>query len=193
MIKLPIIVSDIAIAVTVFVFLGRRGVDDKARLWTALVALGPSFILISGIHGQLDSLAILLAVIAVAVWHEGGDRRALFAGPLINMGTTLKTVPILVILALLPTARSKREATTLLGASAVIPALAIAPFFLTEPRATIRALRYFGVPGAGGSSLVNIYVPMMTLLWVAFLAGFVLAVRDIGVEADHGRTKVSPD
>src|SRR5258708_7967034 len=73
---LPPIVADAAIAWLVADFLGRRGADYRARLAAAgLVALGPSFIAISGYHGQLDSLAILPAVAALRYWEIGDPRR----------------------------------------------------------------------------------------------------------------------
>jgi len=68
----------------------------------ALIALGPPFVVISGYHGQIDSLAILPAVAALIVWETAPDRRALIAGLLIGVGAATKTVPGLMLLALLP-------------------------------------------------------------------------------------------
>ena len=61
---------------------------------------------------------------------------------------------MLLAVALLPTARSWREAATLVGVSAAPSLLTIAPFFVAEPRATLEALRYIGLVGLGGLSVV---------------------------------------
>src|SRR5438105_1919942 len=82
---LPAIAADAAIAWLVQAGLGRAGASDRTRLSAcALVALGPAFALISGMHGQIDSVAILPAVLALVVWERGGSRRALAAGLLIG-------------------------------------------------------------------------------------------------------------
>src|SRR5207302_10782054 len=105
------IAADAAIAWLVQAGLGRAGASDRTRLSAcALVALGPAFALISGMHGQIDSVAILPAVLALVVWERGGSRRALAAGLLIGRAASIKTAPGLMVLALLPSVRSRREA-----------------------------------------------------------------------------------
>ncbi len=165
LIKLPMIFADLGIAVTVVMLLRARGVDERTQLLAAaLIAFGPSFFLISGVHGQLDAVAILPALIALAVWERGGNRRAPLAGVLVGLGIALKTVPILTLIAILPTVRSRREGVTLLGAAALIPAATLAPFFLAEPEATVQSLMYAGAPGVGGLSLV--VQPSLAEVWI---------------------------
>jgi hypothetical protein len=49
--------------------------------------LGPSFIDISGYHGQIDSVAILPAVLALMVWERRPQpTRSVRAGLLIGLG-----------------------------------------------------------------------------------------------------------
>jgi hypothetical protein len=154
-IVLPAVFADAGLAWLVHAGLGRTGASERARLGAAgAVALGPSFALVSGFHGQIDSVAILPAVAALLVWERGGPRRALAAGLLIGVGASIKTAPGLVLLALLPTVGSRREAATLLGAAVALPLAALAPFLAAEAAGVMRALGYGGIPGQGGITLL---------------------------------------
>ncbi|MGI9021602.1 MAG: glycosyltransferase 87 family protein [Solirubrobacterales bacterium] len=156
-VQLAPIAADAAIAWLVQDYLGARGASERTRLGAvALVALGPAFWLISGYHGQLDPVAILPAVAAVWAWERTPPaRRGLVAGALIGLGGAVKTVPLLVTLALLPSARSFREAATLIGAAAAVPLLALAPFLIADFDGASRALGgYSGAPGLGGITML---------------------------------------
>lgn len=156
LVRTPSIAADAVIAWIVQDHLGRHGQGGRARVAAAaLVALGPSFAVIAGYHGQIDSVAILPAVLAVAVWDRApAGRRALYAGTLVGAGACVKTTPILVLLALLPAVRSRREAATLVAAALAVPALALAPFLLSTPGDVREALAYRGFPGTSGLSIL---------------------------------------
>jgi hypothetical protein len=66
----------------------------------------------------------------------------------------VKTFPLVMLFALLPLARDRREAATLLVVAVGLPVAAMAPWIVAEPDATLAALRYQGVPGWGGLSLL---------------------------------------
>jgi hypothetical protein len=72
---------------------------------------------------------------------------------LIGLGASLKTVPIVLVLALLPSARSVRECAVLAGAAVAVPLLSLAPFLAVHPGDVKDALGYTGLPGVGGLSL----------------------------------------
>ena len=152
--QVPAILADAAIALVVHWWLRLRGHGERAALaGAALVALGPSFAVISGYHGQIDSVAILPAVLGVLAWERGGPRRGLVAGALIGLGAAIKTTPGFCALALLPTARSWRERATVLAVTAVVPLIAVAPWVISHTESTVRALTFNrGVPGFGGWS-----------------------------------------
>lgn len=154
--------------------LGRNGATRRTRLAAAgLVALGPSFWAISGYHGQIDSVAIAPAVAALVVWDQAPlHRRAVAAGLLIGVGASVKTVPLFMLLALLPSVRSPREAATLVAAAGAVPLLAMAPFLVADFHAVREALGYTGAPGLGG----------VTMLIQPELARAVLTARFEGVE-----------
>lgn len=156
-VQVPAIAADAGIAWLVQDFVGRRGASERDRLVAAgLVALGPAMFLVSGFHGQIDSVAILPAVAAVWIWERRPDwrGRALAAGLLIGVGANVKTVPLVVVFALLPWCRGPREAVTLAAAAAVVPLAALAPWLTAHPDATAEALRYTGAPGVGGLGLL---------------------------------------
>jgi uncharacterized membrane protein len=156
LIRLPAIVADIAIAWLVQDYLRRRGRGEGARLAAAaLVALGPSFAAVSGFHGQIDAVAILPAVAALVVWdHSDAPWRPYAAGGLIGLGASVKTIPLVLLLALVPASRSPGEAARLVGSAVVVPLAAVAPFVLSEGTGWLRVFRYNGAPGLGGLSLL---------------------------------------
>ena len=157
-IQLAPIAADAGIAWLVQDHLGRRGASERVRLVAvALVMLGPAFWIVSGYHGQVDSVAILPAVAALWLWERmpPGPGRGIAAGVLIGAGAAVKFVPVLLIVALLPWVRSRREAAGLIGAAAAVPLIAFAPFLLTEGQAVVDALReHRFLPGFGGISLL---------------------------------------
>jgi hypothetical protein len=154
--RIPPILADLALAWLVAWELGRRGARATVRvLAAATIAFGPSFVVSSAIEGQIDALAILPAVVAVLIWERGDrERRAIVAGLLIGVGAAIKTAPFLVVLALLPTAVSRREMARVVAWAAAVPAALLLPFAVADPSGTVQALRYGGFPGAGGVSLV---------------------------------------
>jgi hypothetical protein len=153
-IRLPAIAADVGIAWVVQDLLRRFGASEPRRLAAAaIVLLGPIFIGVSAFNGQLDPVAILPALLALWVWTKPGlGRRALFAGVLIGVAASLKTVPILMVLALAPSARSWREAGTLAAAAGLTLAVIFSPFVLSTPHEALRVFTYHGVPGFGGIS-----------------------------------------
>jgi hypothetical protein len=166
LIRLPVVLSDLAIAWVVQDFVRARGNSEGAALGAAaLVALGPSFIAISAVHGQIDAAAILPAVIALSVWERAQPaHRAWIAGLLIGTGAAIKLVPGLMVLALAPSARSRRELATLVGATLVVPLLSTLPMVAAAGTGWIGTiLHYHGGSGLGGLSLVA--QPDLPLNW----------------------------
>ena len=154
-IRLAPIAANLGIAFVVQDFLGQRGAERSTRLaGAALVAPGPSFLVVSGYHGQFDAVAFLPAVLALTLWERDLPRRALWAGLLIGLGGALKTVPLLLLVALLPSVRTRREAAVLVGAAALPVLAALAPFAIAGTLPDLHVFTYRGIPGAGGLSLV---------------------------------------
>jgi hypothetical protein len=166
-VQLPSIVADAALAwLVAAALLAWRRNEAVALAGGLLVALGPSFALISGYHGQIDSVAILPAVAGVIAWRELGSRRALPAGALIGLGAAVKTVPLFVVLPLLAGARDARERIRLVAAAVAVPLLVTLPLLARDPAPIVDALTSNrGVPGFGGlSAFVD---PETTRTWAA--------------------------
>jgi hypothetical protein len=153
--KLGPILADVGLALAIYTYLGWREAGERARLVGAgLVMLGPSFIATSGYHGQIDSVAILFAVLALMAWEYAAQPgRAVRAGLLIGIGAAVKTVPLLLVPALIGSSRSWREAVKLLAAALVIPALVLVPLWLGGVDLH-EVITYTGFPGLGGLSIV---------------------------------------
>jgi hypothetical protein len=153
--KLGPSLADVGLALAIYIYLGWRGARERLRLAGAtLVLLGPSFIAISGYHGQIDSAAILPAVVGLMVWERSsGPNRGLWAGLLIGVGAAVKLPPLLLVLPLLGSARSWREGAKLAGAALAVLLLTLAPLWAAGIDLH-RVVRYAGFPGWGGLSLV---------------------------------------
>ena len=130
LIQVPIIAADAGIALLIWSFLGRRGAATRTRLAGAgLVALGPVFVLglrlvrtvRRGRHPPRGRRAERYGSV------PGRVAGALVAGLLIGLGAALKTTPGLMLLALLPSARSRREAVTLVVAAVAVPLAMLLP------------------------------------------------------------------
>ena len=154
-IQLPAVLADAGIACVVCSLLRLRGLSERVQLGAvALVMFGPAFLLVSGYHGQIDSVAILPAVAALLVWERGGERRALWAGLLIGLGGAVKIVPLVMVLPLLVRAKGRREAALLIGGASLVMALVLAPWVLADASGTLDSLKNRGFPGLGGISLI---------------------------------------
>ena len=164
--RLPMIVADAVMATLVADFLWRREKGAGIVLTAAaLIAAGPVFLAISGVHGQFDSVAMVFGVAAIWAWERGGSRRALQAGVLIGIGAAMKTIPIFLLLALIPWVRGRGEAARLIVPAVVIPAIAIAPFLLANGPDTVDSLRgNQGIAGFGGASLLLLQ-PSIREVW----------------------------
>lgn len=178
------ILADAGLAWIVQAFLGARGASERTRvLAAALVLLGPSFAIISGFHGQLDALSILPAALGFWCWTRlDPGQRALITGVLIGAGGSIKIPSLLLVLALLPSARSFREGATLLVAAGAVPLLLFAPWLAADAEGTIAALRMNdGIPGFGGISLL--VQPDLSAAWLhtkdVELSGATRALMDV--------------
>ena len=166
-VRIVLSAGDALLAYLVFVLLRERDGEERGALrGAAIIALGPTLIVVSGFHGQLDSVAWLPVVGALIAWQRDGPHRPLWAGLLVGLGASIKTVPIVALFALLPTVRTRREALTLAAATLAVPILLLLPFLVADPHGVVGAFRYRGLGGLGGLSLVA--QPELTVHWLAF-------------------------
>lgn len=182
--QLAPIIADVLLAFIVLVYLDWRGAGERTKLASAaVILLAPGFWVISGYHGQIDAVACVPALLALIVWQREGERRALTAGVLMGIAVAVKQPPVIMVLALLPTARSFREAMLLLVAMGLLIVLSVAPFLIADLPGTVDGLTANkGLPGLGGISLL--LQPDLSALW--------LHTKDVSLSAlseavfDHG-------
>jgi hypothetical protein len=94
-------------------------------------------------------------LLALIVWERGPrDSRALSAGLLIGLGAAIKTVPLLLLVALIPSSRSPREGAKLTIAAVAVPLVLLLPFAVADSSGVATLADYSGAPGVGGLSLV---------------------------------------
>ena len=136
--------------------LGRFGRDDRTRLAAAAVlAFGPLSVAGAGWFGQLDTPAALAALAALWVWTRPGQRnRAVWAGLLLALAASIKTVPLLLVLPFAAAARNHREGATVAGVAVGGALLALLPFYASTPDAVSSLGAYHGLPAVGGLSLI---------------------------------------
>ncbi|MBA3329249.1 MAG: acyltransferase [Solirubrobacterales bacterium] len=156
LVRLPEVGADLAIAWLVQWHLAFRGASPRTRVTAAaLILLSPAMMAVSGMHGQVDPVQWLPAIVGLIAWERlPAGQRAPVAGLLIGVGAATKTMPALVALALLPHGESWRERSVLLGACAAVPLAAMVPFLLADPGGVGEFLSYSSIPGQGGLSMI---------------------------------------
>lgn len=128
--------------------------DERARLAAASVAaFGPLSVFGSAWFGQLDTPAALFALLALWAWQRT-ERRALWAGLLLAVAASIKTVPLLLVVPFAAAARDRREGATVVAVAVGGALLALLPFYLQTPAAVSSLGGYHGLPAVGGLSLV---------------------------------------
>jgi Glycosyltransferase family 87 len=155
--RLPPVLANVVLAWLIQDDLRDRNATSKTRLAAvALVMFGPLFISVSSATGQIDGLAFVPVVLALIVWRRrDGRSRAIASGLLLAAGGLIKLVPLLFVGALLPTARSLREAAVLIASSIGLVICVLAPFLAADPHGVIHSLDYGGFPGGGGLAVIT--------------------------------------
>ncbi len=148
--KLPAIVADLGTALLVFSALRAR--SERAALGAAAaVLLSPALVLVSGFHGNTDSVLVFFSLAAVLAAERG---RGPLAGALVALAVGTKLAGVLVLAPVLVTLES-RERRRALGAIVAASALLWAPGFLLAPRHVIaKTLGYAPPSGGYGPGLV---------------------------------------
>lgn len=176
-IRLPLVLVDGALVWLIQYAVRLLGRSKNAGLLAAaLVAFGPPFLAETVLQGQLDGAAALCVLGAGVLWLRAPQpTRWLWAGLALGIGAGIKTVPILGLLALYPTAVDNRERVKLTIVAAAIPCLAVLPFEVAYTGTVHTILRYHGLAGLGGLSLL--VQPHLVHHWPASLAHLNLANR----------------
>ncbi len=116
-VKIPPIAADV-----VLVWMVSRLAGPDGRTRALQFAVNPLSLMIASLHGQIEPVALALALGGVLVLRSG---RPVLAGVLLGAAIAAKTWPVLILLAVLPLRRPGYSARILAG-SAVVPVLCLA-------------------------------------------------------------------
>ncbi len=155
-VRLPVIVADLGTAWLVAGELARSGRSQRDCLLAAgCIALAPVYLAVAGIHGQIDSVMMLFAVGGLVAWRRLPPPYDLvIGGLLLGVAVSIKSMAVLVVLALVFAAGTLRRAALLIASTAAVPFALLLPYLLVNDAAVRLAFSYRGLPGVGGLSLV---------------------------------------
>lgn len=152
-IKTPLILSDAAISVLLYKIGASRG-KRLAILLGLLYAFNPVSILITGFHGQFDTLAIMATLLSVHFLNKRKERASAVA---LSLAIGLKAFPILVLpFFLIHIKGSIRNRITFASLATVPVGIILAPFLLSDFQAVKGQLfDYAGMTDYGWAALVR--------------------------------------
>jgi uncharacterized membrane protein len=139
LVKLPVLAAELGIVALLAHWGEERG--GRARWAPWLYALHPVAVLVSGFHGQFDSLALLALLLALR-WSARGRHDA--AALALAAGIALKSFPVLAFPVLLQRVRGGRARARFAALALAPVALLLVPFAIDDPRALARELFAYG-------------------------------------------------
>ena len=139
LVKLPVLAAEIAIVALLARWGAERGGAARWAPW--IYALHPVAVLVSGFHGQFDSLALLMVLLAVRASERGRQDRAALV---LAAGIALKSFPVLAVPVLLLRVTGAAARVRFLALALLPVALLLAPFLVHDARAVVRELFGYG-------------------------------------------------
>ena len=188
LVKLPVLAGELLIVA----LLARwaRESEGPARWAAWIYALHPVAVLVSGFHGQFDSLALLMILIAVRASDRGRHDAAALA---LAGGIALKSFPVLAVPVLLLRVKGATARTRFL-VLALLPVAAILVPYLVHDRAAV-ARELFGYGGVADFGWIGawrglrwasdgmlargearFHEPLVTITKMLFLGGYVAVI-----------------
>jgi hypothetical protein len=166
-IKLPILAADVALAVFAFLILRARGMGPwRAFAWSSVVALSPVLVLVTGYHGQFDSIAIAFLVAAAYFGEEAPGRSwsLPLSATLLGLAIAFKAFPVLVLpFFLWRCCRNWREVGVFSTLAALPTVLVLGPYVLVGWDGVREGLLgYSGVTDHGWASLLRAWLSRTT-------------------------------
>jgi tetratricopeptide (TPR) repeat protein len=170
--RLPGILADTANLWIVWKLLGER-VQQRSVCWSlVLLAAAPTLILISGFHGNTDSVVIFFVLLSIYLIETGASGWA--AGIALGLACCFKVFPVIVVPVLLLNASgrkpliNKRWIEFCAGAAATL-LICWSPFLFQDPKAVIeQVLGYRSLYGHWGLSYLGLLLPD-SLAWAEML------------------------
>ena len=185
LVKLPVLAAEVGIVALLARWGAERGGAARWAPW--IYALHPVAVLVTGFHGQFDSLALLMVLIAARASERGRHDAAALA---LAAGVAVKSFPILAVPALLlrvpgPAARVRFLALALLPVAALL-----VPYLAHDATAVARELFGYGgvadfgwigvwrgvrwmIDGTLGRGEASHWGPLIPVAKILFLAAYV--------------------
>lgn len=144
--RIPSILADAANLWLVWKLLGRR-VEQPSIHWAlVLLALSPTLILVSGFHGNTDSVVIFFVLLAVALIEK--DASAWTSGAALGLAHCVKVFPLIAAPAMLLYLRGWKQRVRFCSGAAAVILLAWSPYLYQDPQIALRQV--FGYRSAYG-------------------------------------------
>ena len=139
LVKLPVLAAELAIVALLVRWDAQRGGIARPAAW--LYALHPVAVLVSGFHGQFDSIALLMVLLAVRAFDRDRHDAAALA---LACGIALKSFPVLLLPVFLLRVKGN-GARARFAAFALLPvAVLLVPYVAHDKGAVARELIGYG-------------------------------------------------
>jgi biofilm PGA synthesis N-glycosyltransferase PgaC len=204
LLKQPAIFADLLCALVSYRLVGGKGSTAVLLFWL----FNPLFIILSGMWGMFDSLAVLLVLLSLALMAKG---RSSGVGLALGLGSVLKLVPVIYAPVAFLFSRSKLRFAALFAAS--VAAAILLPFLLLgwSPTGFLfsmasQAVNIRDAPAVGGLTVfgafevINMVFPdrvpellltALSFLWIPALGVFYLRLCWPWLRGMAGRAKTS--
>jgi hypothetical protein len=139
LVKLPVLAAEIAIVALLARWAAERGGALRWAPW--IYALHPVAVLVSGFHGQFDSLALLAVLIAARASERGRHDAAALA---LAAGIALKSFPVLAVPVLLLRVTGAAARVRFLALATLPVAVLLLPYVAHDASAVARELFGYG-------------------------------------------------
>jgi Gpi18-like mannosyltransferase len=157
LIKLPSILADCFISILIYQSSLRSGAKEKAAMaYGFFYALNPVSVLITSVHGQVDSLIILFCFLAWFFYEFKQDKKSIYLSAIcLSIAISLKGFPVVLLPLFLIKLQTKKD-RLVYAALAIFPTiLSFIPYLAVAPMPTLKAiLGYSPRPGNWGYTLV---------------------------------------
>ena len=150
LVKLPVLAAEVGIVALLVRWGAARGGAARWAPW--IYALHPVAVLVTGFHGQFDSLALLMVLLAVRASERGRYDAAAFA---LAAGIAVKSFPILVLPALLLRVRGAAARVRFLAFALLPVVVLLVPYLAHDAGAVAREL--FGYGGVADFGWIGVW------------------------------------
>ena len=139
LVKLPVLAAEIGIVALLARWGAERGGAARWAPW--IYAVHPVAVLVSGFHGQFDSLALLMVLIAVRASERGRHDAAALA---LAAGIAVKSFPVLAVPVLLLRVTGAAARMRFLALAMLPVAVLLLPYLAHDASAVVRELLGYG-------------------------------------------------